>query len=147
MGSSGPRERRLAYFAWAAVCLIWGTTYLGIRITLETIPPWLMSGMRWIIAGTLLGACLLARGERLPSTRARRGIVFLGVTLLVLGNGGVVWAEQYVPSGLAGSRDRGRLAVLDGWRRSVPARWREAHAANDRGARRWLLRHPPARVA
>jgi len=101
MGSSGPRERRLAYFAWAAVCLIWGTTYLGIRITLETIPPWLMSGMRWIIAGTLLGGYLLARGERLPSTRAWRGIVFLGVTLLVLGNGGVVWAEQYVPSGLA----------------------------------------------
>jgi len=83
------------------VCLIWGTTYLGIRITLETIPPWLMSGMRWIIAGTLLGGYLLARGERLPSTRAWRGIVFLGVTLLVLGNGGVVWAEQYVPSGLA----------------------------------------------
>jgi drug/metabolite transporter (DMT)-like permease len=101
MVDSGSRERRLAYFAWIAVCLIWGTTYLGIRITLETIPPWLMSGMRWIIASTLLGGYLLARGERLPSAGAWRGIVFLGVTLLVLGNGGVVWAEQYVPSGLA----------------------------------------------
>src|SRR4051812_14321064 len=57
------------------------------------------------------------------------------------GVGGTIRAKR------AGSRDRGRLAVLDGWRRSVPARWREAHAANDRGARRWLLRHPPARVA
>jgi drug/metabolite transporter (DMT)-like permease len=101
MADSGPRERRLAYFAWIAVCLIWGTTYLGIRITLETIPPWLMSGMRWIVAGTMLGGYLLARGERLPSARAWSGITFLGVTLLVLGNGGVVWAEQYVPSGLA----------------------------------------------
>jgi drug/metabolite transporter (DMT)-like permease len=101
MASSSPRERRLAYFAWIAVCLIWGTTYLGIRITLETIPPWLMSGIRWIVAGTMLGGYLLLRGERLPSASAWGGIVFLGVTLLVLGNGGVVWAEQYVPSGLA----------------------------------------------
>ncbi len=101
MVSSTPRERRLAFFAWIAVCLIWGTTYLGIRITLETIPPWLMSGMRWIIAGTLLGGYVLLRGERLPSAAAWPGIVFLGFTLLVLGNGGVVWAEQYVPSGLA----------------------------------------------
>jgi drug/metabolite transporter (DMT)-like permease len=101
MTSSSPRERRLALLAWIAVCLIWGTTYLGIRITLETIPPWLMSGMRWIIAGTLLGGYVLLRGERLPSTGAWPGILFLGVTLLVFGNGGVVWAEQYVPSGLA----------------------------------------------
>jgi drug/metabolite transporter (DMT)-like permease len=101
MESSGPRERRLAYLAWIAVCLIWGTTYLGIRITLETIPPWLMSGMRWLIAGTILGGAMLLRGERLPSRSAWRGALFLGITLLVLGNGGVVWAEQYVPSGLA----------------------------------------------
>lgn len=101
MTSSSPRERRLALLAWIAVCLIWGTTYLGIRITLETIPPWLMSGMRWIIAATLLGGYLLLRGERLPSAAAWPGILFLGLTLLVLGNGGVVWAEQYVPSGLA----------------------------------------------
>jgi drug/metabolite transporter (DMT)-like permease len=99
--ASSASERRRAYLAWIAVCVIWGTTYLGIRITLETIPPWLMSGIRWIIAGTLLGGYLLIRGERLPSRRAWSGIVFLAVTLLVLGNGGVVWAEQYVPSGLA----------------------------------------------
>jgi drug/metabolite transporter (DMT)-like permease len=101
MEDSGPRERRLAYLAWIAVCRIWGTTYLGIRITLETIPPWLMSGMRWIVAGSILGGAMLIRGERLPSASAWRGALFLGITLLVLGNGGVVWAEQYVPSGLA----------------------------------------------
>jgi len=55
-----------AYLAWAAVCLIWGTTYLGIRISLETIPPLLMAAMRWIVAGSLLIALLAIRGERLP---------------------------------------------------------------------------------
>ncbi len=95
-----PRERRLAYFAWMAVCLIWGTTYLAIRITLETIPPWLMSGMRWITAGSLISVYLALRGEPMPRL-SWRGILFLGVTMLVLGNGGVVWSEQYVPSGLA----------------------------------------------
>ena len=95
-----PRERRLAYFAWIGVCLIWGTTYLAIRVTLETIPPWLMSGLRWIAAGTLLTAYLAARREPMPRL-SWRSILFLASTLLVLGNGGVVWAEQYVPSGLA----------------------------------------------
>ena len=94
------RERRLGYFAWIAVCLIWGTTDLAIRVTLETIPPWLMSGIRWITAGSLLSAYLAARGEAMPRL-SWRGILFLATTLLVLGNGGVVWAEQYVPSGLA----------------------------------------------
>lgn len=101
MASSSPRERRLAFFAWLAVCLIWGTTYFGIRIALETMPPWLMGGLRWLIAGFLLGAYLLARGERVPPAPTWPGIAFLGATLLVLGNGGVVWAELYVPSGLA----------------------------------------------
>ena len=44
-------ERRLAWFAWLAVCLIWGTTYLGIRVSLETMPPMLMGGLRWTVAG------------------------------------------------------------------------------------------------
>jgi len=94
------QQRRLAYFAWASVCLIWGTTYFAIRITLETIPPWLMSGMRWTVASAILTIYLASTGERLPRV-SWKGILFLAVTLLVLGNGGVVWAEQYVPSGLA----------------------------------------------
>ena len=48
---STPKERRLAWFAWIAVCLIWGTTYLGIRVSLETMPPMLMGGLRWTFAG------------------------------------------------------------------------------------------------
>jgi drug/metabolite transporter (DMT)-like permease len=100
MTPSTHRQRQLAYFAWAAVCLIWGTTYLGIRVSLETIPPALMGGLRWTIAGTLLTLYLLARGERLPPRSSWAGIALLGFLMLGLGNGGVVVAEQWVPSGL-----------------------------------------------
>lgn len=100
MTPSTHRQRRLAYFAWAAVCLIWGTTYLGIRVSLETIPPALMGGIRWTIAGALLTLYLLARGERLPPRSSWGGIALLGFLMLGLGNGGVVVAEQWVPSGL-----------------------------------------------
>jgi drug/metabolite transporter (DMT)-like permease len=65
------------------------------------MPPWLMSGFRWTAAGSIITLYLWSRGERLPRPSIWRGAAFLGFTLLVLGNGGVVWAEQYVPSGLA----------------------------------------------
>jgi drug/metabolite transporter (DMT)-like permease len=97
---SGPRSQARAYGAWLAVCLIWGTTYLGIRISLETIPPLLMAAMRWIAAGGLLILLLALRGERLPARREWPSLALLGILLLGFGNGGVVWAEQTVPSGL-----------------------------------------------
>jgi drug/metabolite transporter (DMT)-like permease len=101
MTPSTTRERKLAWFAWVAVCLIWGTTYLGIRISLETMPPMLMAGLRWTLAGGLLAAYMATRGEGLPRLSGWRDPVTLGFLMLVLGNGGVVWAELYVPSGLA----------------------------------------------
>jgi drug/metabolite transporter (DMT)-like permease len=82
------------------VCLIWGTTYLGIRIALETLPPLLMAAMRWIVAGGALTVALALRGERLPHRREWPAITLLGLLLLGFGNGAVVWAEQTVPSGL-----------------------------------------------
>jgi drug/metabolite transporter (DMT)-like permease len=94
------RQRRLAYFAWTAVCLIWGTTYLGIRISLESIPPGLMGGLRWTIAGTLVVLYLRLKGEPLPPASRWKSSALLGFLLLGLGNGGVVVAEQWVPSGL-----------------------------------------------
>ena len=101
MTDSSPRERRLATFAWLAVCLIWGTTYLGIRISLETMPPALMGGLRWTIAGGLLVVYLLGRGQPLPPRSHWGSIALMAFLLLGLGNGGVVVAEQWVPSGLA----------------------------------------------
>jgi drug/metabolite transporter (DMT)-like permease len=94
------RQRKLAYIAWIAVCLIWGTTYLGIRVSLETMPPALMGGVRWTLAGALLAMWLVVRGEKLPPPSRWRSIAVLGFLMLVLGNGGVVFAEQWVPSGL-----------------------------------------------
>ncbi len=82
------------------VCLVWGTTYLGIRISLETIPPLLMSAFRWIAAGSLLIAALKIRGERMPPRRTWPSLALLGLLLLGFGNGAVVWAERTVPSGL-----------------------------------------------
>jgi drug/metabolite transporter (DMT)-like permease len=91
---------RRAYAAWLIVCVVWGTTYLAIRISLETIPPLLMAAMRWIAAGSILIAALKLRGERLPAPSAWPALVVLGILLLGFGNGAVVWAEQTVPSGL-----------------------------------------------
>jgi drug/metabolite transporter (DMT)-like permease len=93
------KERKLALFAWIAVCVIWGTTYLAIRISLETMPPMIMAGLRWTLAGGLLAIYMAARGERV-SVSFWPGAVILGFLMLVLGNGGVVMAEVWVPSGL-----------------------------------------------
>jgi drug/metabolite transporter (DMT)-like permease len=94
-------QKRLAYLAWITVCLVWGTTYLGIRISLESIPPALMGALRWTAAGSLLALYQLARGRSLPPPSEWGRITLLGFLLLGLGNGGVVFAEQWVPSGLA----------------------------------------------
>jgi len=98
---SSPRERRLAYFAWVAVCIIWGTTYLGIRVTLETMPPAPMAAMRWLIASVILIASLRAHGEPLPPASRRASIALMGFLMIFVGNGGVAYAELWVPSGLA----------------------------------------------
>ena len=111
------RERRLGYLSWIAVCLIWGTTYLGIRICLESIPPALMGGLRWTLAGSLLSAYVLLRGEPFPPMSRWGSILLLGFLLLGLGNGGVVFAEQWVPSGLAAVL----VATAPFWMASVEA--------------------------
>ncbi len=83
------------------VCLVWGTTYLAIRISLETIPPLLMAGIRWVAAGSILAIALKLRGETLPRPASWPTLTLLGILLLGFGNGGVVWAEQTISSGLA----------------------------------------------
>jgi drug/metabolite transporter (DMT)-like permease len=92
---------RLAYAALVAVCVIWGTTYLGIRVALEAVPPALMGAFRWIIAGTLLVAYVRLRGKALPHVASWGGLAFQGLLMIGFGNGFVNWAEQSVPSGLA----------------------------------------------
>lgn len=91
---------RLAYAAWIAICLLWGTTYLAIRIALESVPPMLMGAFRWTLAGALILGAMAVRGERLPGRQEWPSLSLLGVLLIGFGNGGVVWAEQTLPSGL-----------------------------------------------
>jgi len=88
----GMSSTRRAYAAWCVVCVVWGTTYLAIRIALETIPPLLMAAMRYSAAGAVLALALGARGEQLPAPRAWPSLLLLGILLLGFGNGGVVWA-------------------------------------------------------
>jgi drug/metabolite transporter (DMT)-like permease len=93
-------SNRRAYLAWIVVCIVWGTTYLAIRIGLETIPPMLLTSFRWLAAGASLLLLLKARGERMPNRREWPSLALLGILMMSVGNGGVVWAEQSVPSGL-----------------------------------------------
>ena len=86
--------------AFAAVYVIWGSTYLGIRIAVETIPPFLMAGMRQATAGLLLYAWLRWRGVPRPERVHWRSATVVGALMLLVGNGGVAWAEKVVPSGL-----------------------------------------------
>jgi drug/metabolite transporter (DMT)-like permease len=95
-------DRALAYVAFATVCFVWGTTYLAIRVAIETIPPLLLTGLRFTIAGLVLWAIGAMRGERLPrSPRIWMHAVIVGILLICIGNFAVVWAEQWVPSGMA----------------------------------------------
>ncbi|MDX9757520.1 MAG: drug/metabolite exporter YedA [Bacteroidota bacterium] len=86
--------------AFAAVYVIWGSTYLGIRFAVETIPPFLMAGARFAIAGAVLYAWLRMRGAPPPTRRQWRETAIVGALLIGAGNGAVSWAEQTVPSGL-----------------------------------------------
>jgi drug/metabolite transporter (DMT)-like permease len=97
-----PRKHRLRLLiAFAAVYLIWGSTYLGIRVAIETMPPFFMAAARFLVAGTVLYGWSRLRGAPRPTRAEWRAASIVGVLLLAGGNGGVVWAEQIVPSGLA----------------------------------------------
>jgi drug/metabolite transporter (DMT)-like permease len=87
--------------AFSAIYVIWGTTYLAIRIAIETIPPFLMAGTRFLIAGSLVFIFLLIKGVPLPRRFHWRSAVIVGALLLLGGNGLVTWSEQEIPSGMA----------------------------------------------
>jgi drug/metabolite transporter (DMT)-like permease len=92
---------------WAALAVIyvvWGTTYLAIRVTNQTLPPLLAASLRFLIAGVILYAWSVRRGDRVgdrPGPQQWRAAAIVGVLLLFGGNGGVVWAERTIPSGIA----------------------------------------------
>lgn len=118
LGSPPPASRRRTGGAvWGAltiVYVVWGSTYLGIRVVVETMPPFLSAGARFVVAGLLLAALLAWRQgpAALKVTRAQLGsAAVVGLLLLLGGNGLVVMAETSVPSGLAALL----IAVVPAW--------------------------------
>lgn len=95
------RDNFRAYIAWIAVCIIWGTTYLAIRVGVEHIPPMLFAGIRWIVAGTIFVTLLKFLGKTFPPKKDLIHIAIMSIAMLGFGNGLVVVGEQYISSGLA----------------------------------------------
>lgn len=89
------------WIALIALYIVWGSTYLAIRFTVETIPPFLSAGLRFLVSGIILVAWRRAAGEELPTKSQWRSTAIIGSLLLLGGNGLVSWAEQTIPSGIA----------------------------------------------
>ncbi|HXA17919.1 MAG TPA: EamA family transporter [Thermoanaerobaculia bacterium] len=95
-------DRALAYAAFAVVCIVWGTTYLAIRIAVTTMTPFLLTGARFLFGGIVLFIVAKLHGDAIPRDRRVLGdLVLCGVLMVAIGNLSVVWAEQWVPSGFA----------------------------------------------
>jgi drug/metabolite transporter (DMT)-like permease len=102
MGIPPPRAAPVRLvLAFACIYVVWGSTYLAIRLAVDTLPPFLMAGVRFLIAGAFLYALGTRQGLPRPTRRHWLNAMIAGVPLFVVGNGGVAWAEQTVPSGLA----------------------------------------------
>ena len=87
--------------ALIAVYIFWGSTYLAIRFAVDTIPPFLMAGTRFLVAGIIMYVWRRAAGDRRPTRLEWRSTAIVGLLLLTFANGTVSWAEQTVPSGIA----------------------------------------------
>lgn len=100
-----PRTSRapiwLIVAAFAAVYLIWGSTYLGIRLAIDSMPPLLMAGSRFFIAGGILYPVMRVLGAPRPQLVHWKSAAIIGALLLLVGNGGVTWAQQTVPTSIA----------------------------------------------
>ncbi len=95
------RPRWKTLLAFAIIYLVWGTTFLAIRVGVREVPPFLLAAARFLIAGGVLYGWMRARGERSPAGRQWMSAFLLAVPIFVLDYGLVFWAEQRVPSGVA----------------------------------------------
>lgn len=119
-----PYHRGAVFWSFAAIYIIWGSTYLGITFAIQSIPPFVLASSRFILAGGALYLWARYRGEPNPSLRVWGTALVMGSLFFVMGNGLVVWAQQYVPSGrtaLLASTTPIWVAImesaLDRWRR------------------------------
>jgi len=89
------------WLALLALYIVWGSTYLGIKFAIETIPPFFHAGVRFLISGIILVSWQRAAGHKLPTRNQWMSTAIIGSFLLLGGNGLVAWAEQFIPSGIA----------------------------------------------
>ena len=95
------QNRKLAILAFLMLCLVWGTTYLGIKVAIDQhIPPFFLSAIRHLAAGTIFLVFSLVNGKKLPDSKGMMRLAIIGFLMIVGGNGLVCWAEQYLSSGL-----------------------------------------------
>ncbi len=83
------------------MCVFWGTTYLGIRIALESLPPATLVAIRFTLSGAIMLGVAVVRGDRLPRGKELGTAALTGILTLGIGNGSLAWAEQLIPSGMA----------------------------------------------
>ena len=95
------RVNAAIWLALGTVYVVWGSTYLAIAVAVRTLPPFLMSSARFLLAGAVLYAWARSRGAAAPTTRQWLAATGVGFALLLVGNGGIAWAEQRVGSGVA----------------------------------------------
>jgi drug/metabolite transporter (DMT)-like permease len=124
-----PPSRLALGVAFASVYLAWGSTYLAIRIAVASVPPPILAGTRFVVAGAgMLVALRIAGRPILPRPHELRALAIVGAFLLLGGNGIVVWAEQWVASGLTAlvvatvPLWMAGLATLPPWREHLPPR-------------------------
>jgi drug/metabolite transporter (DMT)-like permease len=101
MDAGAHRSTWKTLLAFAIIYLVWGSTFLAIRIGVSEVPPFLLAAMRFLAAGLALCAWTVARGERLPSARQWTSAFVLALLIFVLDYGLLFWAERRVPSGVA----------------------------------------------
>ena len=101
MSANHAPARSLIIAAFAVIYLVWGSTYLAIRFAIETLPPFLMAGSRFFVAGLIMLAISQRRAPGRPTTLEWKNGAVIGACLLLGGNGGVTFAEQFISSGLA----------------------------------------------
>jgi drug/metabolite transporter (DMT)-like permease len=101
MNNPKSAPRALVVLCFAAIYLIWGSTYLGIGLAVQSLPPHIMAGIRFTLSGIVLYVVMRLRGIAAPKLTQWRSAAIIGIFLLGLGNGSVSWAETMVPTGLA----------------------------------------------
>ncbi len=89
------------WLALIALYIVWGSTYFGIKVAIETIPPFFHASVRFLISGLILVIWQRAAGQAMPTRKQWKSTAIIGSFLLLGGNGLVAWAEQFIPSGIA----------------------------------------------